>query len=251
MVEKKITKKKEVKEEVKEVVVVQPKTLVLEGDPEQQLEFAQKASKALMKVVESKPNKVIINGKQYLEYSSWQTLARFFGATAGTEWTKPILDNTGKVVGYEARAFVNQHGEVISAAEASCMRSEKNWANSEEFAIKSMAQTRAAAKALRNAFGWVAELAGYASTPAEEMTYDNTPVAKEAVVVSTGADDSEPTAEDKKKMIVARCKRLEPKLNWKDKDEVANFVLEVTGFDLIEAKYDDIINKLEDLNETA
>jgi hypothetical protein len=32
-----------------------------------------------------------------------------------------------------------------------------------------MAQTRASSKALRQAFAWVAVLAGYAATPAEEM----------------------------------------------------------------------------------
>ena len=72
-------------------------------------------------------------------------------------------------MGYEARAIVNHNGVVISSAEASCMKAERNWSNRDEFAIKSMAQTRAAAKALRNGFGWVAELAGYSSTPAEEM----------------------------------------------------------------------------------
>lgn len=148
-----------------EVAITQPKReLVLEGDPEQQLAFAKKAADALMKVV--KPAK--INGKDYLQFGGWQTLGRFFGATVGVEWTKPVEQN-GKVVGYEARAIVYQRGEMISAAEAVCMRSERNWANRDEYAIKSMAQTRASAKALRNGFGWVAELAGLESTPAEEM----------------------------------------------------------------------------------
>jgi hypothetical protein len=37
------------------------------------------------------------------------------------------------------------------------------------FQLASMAQTRAGAKALRNAFAWVVVLAGYQPTPAEEM----------------------------------------------------------------------------------
>ena len=37
------------------------------------------------------------------------------------------------------------------------------------FQLRSMAQTRACAKALRNAMAWVAVLAGYAPTPAEEL----------------------------------------------------------------------------------
>ena len=93
--------------------IVPRKELILEGDPETQLEFAKKAATALMKVVESKPKKVIINGKQYLEYGSWQTLARFFGATAGVEWTKPILNQKGLVVGYETPAEIFPPGEKI------------------------------------------------------------------------------------------------------------------------------------------
>src|SRR6185503_14433724 len=136
--------------ETKAIAKPKKQALVLEGDPKQQLEYAQKAASALMERVAMKKKKVIIGGKEYLEFGDWQTLARFFGATVGVEWTKPIERN-GKLEGYEARAIVYQHGETISAAEASCLRAEKNWASRDEFAVKSMAQTRASAKALRNA----------------------------------------------------------------------------------------------------
>lgn len=163
------TKKKT--EEVKEVAVVTPpkKELVLEGDPQAQLDFAMKAANALMKAVGQKPKPVMIRGEQYLEYGDWQTLARFFGATASVAWSKKLVDDKGAFIGYEARAEVLHNGLVISAAEAMCMKAEKNWNNRDEFMLRSMAQTRASAKALRNAYGWVAELAGMKSTPAEEM----------------------------------------------------------------------------------
>lgn len=156
-------------------------TLILEGDPEAQLEYAQKAARALMKRVEAKKRKVIMNGRQYLEFGDWQTLGRFFGATVGIERSS-VVERSGILVGYEARAIVYQHGAIISSAEALCLRSEKNWAKRDEYAIKSMAQTRASAKALRNAFGWVAELAGYASTPADEMDADDDKPAQRAPV---------------------------------------------------------------------
>ena len=155
----------------REIVVQAPAGLILEGDPEQQLAYAERASKVLMERVEAKPRKVVINGKQYLEFGDWQTVGSFFGGTVGTEWVKPI-ERDGQIAGYEARAVVWRHGQMISAAEASCLRSEKNWEKRDEFAIKSMAQTRAGSKALRNAFGWVAELGGFAGTPAEEMEDD-------------------------------------------------------------------------------
>lgn len=148
------------------VIVPTKKELILEGAPEQQLEFAHKAAKALMNWVEQKPGKVMIRGEQYLEFGDWQILGRFYGATVGIEWTKPL---PAPLKGYEARATVLRNGEVISSAEAMCTRDESNWRTRDEFMLKSMAQTRASAKALRQAFGWVAELAGMKSTPAEEM----------------------------------------------------------------------------------
>lgn len=170
------------------VAVAPRQDLVLQGDPEKQIEFAQKAASALMKVV--KP--VEIQGKPYLQFGGWQTLARFFGATVAIEWTSKLIDDKDKLVGYEARAIVYQQGNIISSAEASCMTTEKRWKTAEEFAIKSMAQTRASAKALRNAFGWVAELAQdprtgqrLQSTPAEEMQYDRSEVPDNARVTST------------------------------------------------------------------
>ena len=49
------------------------------------------------------------------------------------------------------------------------MRSEKSWAGRDDFALRSMAQTRATSKALRMPLGFVVTLAGYLATPAEEM----------------------------------------------------------------------------------
>lgn len=154
-----------------EIVPKQDNYLVMQGDPEKQLEFATKASRALVQVIQQKPKKVMINGEQYLEFEDWQTLGRFYGITVGIEWTKPV-EREGKIFGYEARAVVYRNSEVISSAEAMCLRSEKNWTNRDEFALRSMAQTRASAKALRNVLAWVAVLAGFRGTPVEEMPSD-------------------------------------------------------------------------------
>lgn len=165
----KMTKKDKVeKPEQQNLAIPEQKTVVLQGDPVQQLEFAKKCSVALMDVLKLKPKKVMINGKQYIEYEDWQTLARFYGATVGTEWTKPIERN-GKVWGYEAKAIVTMKGELVSSAEAMCTRDERNWAARDEFALRSMAQTRACAKSLRNVFAWIVVMAGLQPTPAEEM----------------------------------------------------------------------------------
>lgn len=227
-------------------LVVKKHELVLEGDPEQQLEYAQKAATALMKVVGRKPKPVIINGKQYLEYGDWQTLARFFGSTAGIEWTKPITQGN-QVYGYEARAVVYRQGIIISSAEASCLRSERNWANRDEFAIKSMAQTRAAAKALRNGFGWVAELAGYSATPAEEVDGIKEDKASRSGVVITAKSEnpivsSGPSITHQKRKIWDLLNTAGEKA--KTKKEAQEAVSKITGLELVEDNYEEIINRL-------
>lgn len=176
MATKKTTKKEVEVVEEKALVTQEPpkQSLVLEGDPDMQMDFAIKAANALMRAVSQKKKPVMIRGEQYLEYGDWQVLGRFYGATASVAWSKKLTNEEGKFIGYEARAEVLHNGVIISAAEAMCMKEERNWKDRDEFMLRSMAQTRAASKALRNAYGWVAELAGMKSTPAEEMA-DVTP----------------------------------------------------------------------------
>jgi hypothetical protein len=64
---------------------------------------------------------------------------------------------------------------MISAAEAQCTVEEANWKNKELWQLRSMAQTRACAKALRNVLAWIVVLAGYSPTPAEEMNHGQPP----------------------------------------------------------------------------
>lgn len=186
-------KKKEVKKEPitgQEIVPQAPSQLPsrLEGEPEKVIEFASKSAKALTKVMSQKPKKVVIGNEQYLEFEDWQTIGRFYGATVGIEWTKPIKEDE-KLIGYEARAIVYLHGKIISSAEAECMRDEANWRDKPQFQLKSMAQTRACAKALRNVFAWVAVLAGYKPTPAEEMNGIK-PIPSTKQTIEVGVDGS-------------------------------------------------------------
>ncbi len=179
-------------------------------DPEGQLEMAVRAAKALATVIAQKKKPVIINGEQYLEFEDWQTLGQFDGVTVRTGDAEPVEING--VRGAKAKAYLhNKHtGELIGGAEAYCMRDEEKWGTrpkyewqgegqtrkrikvGEEvvpwFQLASMAQTRAGSKALRNKEAWIAVLAGYKPTPAEEMT-ENT--VSEAVKERRTVDKSE------------------------------------------------------------
>jgi molybdopterin converting factor small subunit len=186
--------------------------------PEVVLAEAQKAAKALADVVSKKVKPVIMNGEQYLEFEDWQTVGRFYGVTAKTVSTAFI--EYGSVQGFEARAVaIRADGMELSGAEAMCLNDEPNWKSKPLFQLRSMAQTRACAKALRNVLAWVVVLAGYKPTPAEEMqgVYAEKPPLKEpqkkaattdaaqtvtAIIASLAAKEGEKNGNKYKRFVI-------------------------------------------------
>jgi len=113
-----------------------------------------------------------IGGKKHLDYEAWLTVAASHGARPSIEWTQEIRRNE-EVEGFVARACLIDMatGSKFSFVEHECSREESSWAERDRYALRSMAETRAASKACRMAFAWVVVLAGegYATTPSEEM----------------------------------------------------------------------------------
>lgn len=169
---------KVIEAETQAVAIYQPTNLAIADAPSEVLRAASEAAKALQDVIEKKPKKVRINGETYLEFEDWQTVGRFYGVTAHVEKTEDVEFSRGEgkppIIGFLARARVIQvaTGQEISAAEAMCLNDEKFWSGKPLYQLRSMAQTRACSKALRNVLSWVVVLAGYKGTPAEEMTFD-------------------------------------------------------------------------------
>lgn len=137
--------------------------------PAQVLQRAKEAAQALESVIKNKRRPVIFNGEQYLEFEDWQTVARFYKLAVKIISTNVV--EFGGIKGFEARASVIdlETGAEVSSADSMCLQDEKNWSFKPLFQLRSMAQTRACAKALRNVLAWVVVLAGFKPTPAEEM----------------------------------------------------------------------------------
>lgn len=151
------------------LTVVDAKPLsTMETAPAAVLAEAQKAAAALHDVIKRKPRPVTIGGETYLEFEDWATVGRFYGITAGLEH-EPEYVEVGGAKGFKATAVALRHGEIISRATAYCLDDEDRWAKAPIYQVASMAQTRACAKVLRTVLSWVAVLAGYKPTPAEEM----------------------------------------------------------------------------------
>jgi hypothetical protein len=144
-------------------------------DPEESLADASKAAKALMAMVEEQGLSIGFGGrgsKKHLMIEAWQTIAAWYGVTVGVDYCRS-LDPEGE--SWEAKAIaVTPTGREISAI-ALCTRNEPNWEKKPDFQLASMAQTRACGKALRLCLGWVAVIAGYSATPAEEMEREAPP----------------------------------------------------------------------------
>lgn len=137
--------------------------------PKEITNFGVKAAKQLVDLVNQNKWAVNIQGNNYLRFEAWQTVGKFFNNTVKTLETNPI--EVFGVKGFEAKSVVidNNTGMEIGRGEASCMYDEKNWAGKPQYALKSMAQTRAGSKALKQVYSWVVVLAGYQATPLEEI----------------------------------------------------------------------------------
>lgn len=143
-------------------------TLFRTDDPVEVLSRATEVADALAPAIEQRKLFANISGKKHITVEGWTTLGAMLGVTAVCEWTRKLDD------GWEARVEARTlDGRVIGAAEAQCTRAEKMWARRDDYALRSMAQTRATSKALGSVLRFVVTLAGYSGTPAEEVPHDN------------------------------------------------------------------------------
>lgn len=147
---------------------VAPSNLFGTQEPVAIIQKATDVATALKAVISQQGLISKISGKEYPKCEAWTLLGTMLGVFPVLAWSKPIEG------GFEARVEAKtRDGAVVGAAEAQCLRSERNWSNRDDFALRSMAQTRATAKCLRMPLGFVMTLAGYEPTPAEEMVSDH------------------------------------------------------------------------------
>jgi hypothetical protein len=144
---------------------VQSQNLFHTDDPVEVITRASRAAEALKGVIQRQGLVSNIQGREHVRVEGWTTLGSMLGVVPVVTWTRRTED------GWEARVEARTlDGRVVGAAEAMCTKSEgKPWNNRPDYALRSMAQTRATSKALRGPLGFVVTLAGYEATPAEEM----------------------------------------------------------------------------------
>jgi hypothetical protein len=179
-----------------------PVTLWNVEDPELALEQASKVAEAAMRLITTRGLTKTFSGSQkpHVMVDGWLCIARLAKARTQVVTEAPLKDDNGNVIrddkgrphGWEAKVQVlDAHGDVVADAVSQCARDESNWRTRDDYAVRSMAQTRATGKALRVALGFVAAMAGFEATPAEEMP----PAGDDGVPFVDGTTNVEPSAE--------------------------------------------------------
>jgi hypothetical protein len=108
-----------------------------------------------------------IKGKNFVQVEGWQFAGGALGMNA-------VIDSCVRLerkdeIAYEAWSFVYSGDRIVTKGYAMCSNKEKGKESFDEYAIASMAQTRAIGKSYRGLLGWLMKMAGYEGTTAEEM----------------------------------------------------------------------------------
>ena len=143
-----------------------PPLLFGTDDPRGIIARATAVAEPLAKVIRDRQLYVQFRGSEHVTIGGWTLLGSMLGVFPITAWCRPVQG------GWEARVEARTlAGALVGAAEAQCTADEPNWKPGQKTdnQRRSMAQTRAASKSLRQCLGFVMTLAGYSETPAEEM----------------------------------------------------------------------------------
>lgn len=111
-----------------------------------------------------------IVGKNYVNVEGWQVAGGLMGMAAKIVKVENLSSGTEKKWRADVEIIRISDGVTVGYGSAICSNLESKKKSFDEYAICSMAQTRAIGKAYRNMIGWVIKLAGYEAAPAEEMT---------------------------------------------------------------------------------
>jgi hypothetical protein len=128
----------------------------------------------LMSVVDQRELFQLIQGKKYLQVEAWELIGSFDNCTATTRFE--AIEEGGESVGYKGIADLLKDGQRVGGAEASCYLDAAVTRGRDGYgkhrAAQSAAQTWAVSKAFRIKYSFVAVLAGFEPTPAEEMAVE-------------------------------------------------------------------------------
>ena len=119
--------------------------------------------------IESNNLYTIIVGKKYAHVDGWCYAGGLMGVMPRIKSLVDLSNDKEKKWKADVDLIRIKGNIVVGNGSALCSNLEAKKRTFDEYAVMSMAQTRAIGKAFRNTIGWVMKLGGYESTPSEEM----------------------------------------------------------------------------------
>lgn len=234
-----------------DVVVYEERRDFLMSRPDIMVGEATRLATILRDIIKKQGLSMKIGQGEHVLADGWATLGSLLG----------VLPKENRVVEHEdgsCEAHVDlvsvSTGRVVGGGSGYVGMDEPTWKNRPKFARRSMAITRATGKAYRLSFSWIIKLAGYESTPAEEMIDtgkgNNDETFKQQGQSRPTQSDASKSAGDYK-ITANQIKRLyaiAKSKNW-SQEEVKKVALQafgVTSFnDLKKDDYDTLIKTIE------
>lgn len=186
---KKNEKGKEEKKEVEIIPAKEPDQLTIEvfgtGNPQVMIRKAKAIADSVADIIRTRKLFTTIRGKAYVWCEGWTTMGALLGIFPHIIEVEDLSNWENNIKRYRAICEVRLlNGTIVARAESECSNEEgtkgknkygsdnKGKSEWEDYAVRSMAETRAISKTLRIALGWIMKLAGYEPTPAEEIDKD-------------------------------------------------------------------------------
>src|SRR5262245_17124412 len=157
-------------------------TLFGTSDPQEVVARVTQVATTLKDILKQQKLTQRIGTNDHVKVEGWQTLGSMIGVFPVKEtveeipWPQPMPQSLtgafskGLAFGFKASYRAQTlSGAVVGGAEGICKRTESKWVAREDYALMSMAQTRAMSKALKAPLGFIVTMAGYEATPVEEM----------------------------------------------------------------------------------
>ena len=178
------------------------------SNPKEMVAQVQEIADVLSDIIDQKKLYTSIRGRKHVHAEGWTTMGAMLGVFPIVVETRESADFVAHIQvvtgsGNSRKVEVKQEGKgsiiarveartiggaLVGAAEGECGYGEQKWSDADPYAVRSMAQTRATAKALRLPLGFIIALAGYQATPEEEFNDTHVNKAKAAVLELVAGD---------------------------------------------------------------
>lgn len=157
-----------------------------------------------------------IGSNSYAHVEGWQFAGGLMGIFPKVKTVTNLSAGTEKKWLAEVEIIEMKSGKVVGFGVGLCSNLESKKKSFDEYAVLSMAQTRAIGKAYRNLIGWVMKLAGYEGTPKEEMVKMGGQTVHEASAQRT---NTEVDLFTKAKTLIEKESNQKILMSWKAKIE--------------------------------